>query len=423
MRLKLSALAFAQVVIVCNVVPLNAFAQDPAPPVEAPSDPSAQPPPPPPPPPPAPMEPVPPPPPADVPPPPPGAGDAPAGGPALKWEGLVDTYYLYKFSGDSTVEDPSFRAFDTLGNTFTLGYAKLALQMDADPVGLRVDFGYGQVGAIINGFSKAGSDDATAANAALLYGSAFIVQQAYATAKFGIATLDAGKFNTTAGAEVTESNRNWLYSRSFLFNAIPALHTGLRLTIKPTDIVTVQASVVNGGTLNNDPDNNAFKTIGLSLGIAPAPSTSIALTSYIGKEGPQGNQGDVQALVDLVVSQGFGDAFALNLNFDYYKSAGDGDPYWLGAALMGKISAAEMLYIALRGEWVYSKNGGYGLVLPTDKFSIYEGTVMAGIPVGANYELRLEVRGDFSNKELFAKGSEMKKNQFTGLAAFLAFFQ
>jgi hypothetical protein len=423
MRLKLSVLALA-LSTVCNLVPLTAFAQDPAPPVpETPADPSAQPPPPPPPPPPAPMDPVPPPPPVDVPP-PAAASDSgvPAGGPALKWEGLVDSYYLHKFTGDSTVEDPTFRAFDTLSNTFTLAYAKLALQMDADPVGLRVDFGYGQVGAIINNVSRAGSDAAPVANGAALYSSAFIVQQAYATAEFGMVTFDAGKFNTTAGAEVTESNKNWLYSRSFLFNAIPALHTGLRLTIKPTDIFTVQAAIVNGGITNNDPDNNAFKTFGVSLGIAPTPSTSLALTSYIGKEGPQGNQGQTQVLIDLVVSQALGDAFALNLNFDYYKASGDDDPYWFGFALMGKATVAEMLYFALRGELVSSKNGGYPGTDPTDTTALYEGTLMAGVPVGSNYELRLEARGDFSDKELFFNGMEMKKNQFTGLAAFIASF-
>ena len=50
--------------------------------------------------------------------------------------------------------------------------------------------------------------------------------------------------------------------------------------------------MVNGGVTNNDPDNNAFKTIGLSLGLTPTDTgTSIALTSYFGKEGPQGDAG------------------------------------------------------------------------------------------------------------------------------------
>ena len=421
MRLNLTALALAL------LVPLTAFAQDPAPAApETPADPSAQPPPPPPPPPP-PVDQPPPPPPIDMPPPTPSApldtatGPAPASAPNLKWEGLVDSYYLYKFTGDTSLEDPSLRAFDTLGNNFTLGYAKLAVQLDADPVGLRVDFGYGQVGAIINNASQGGSDAAMTANAARLYGSAFIVQQAYATARWGIVTLDAGKFNTTAGAEVTESNTNWLYSRSFLFGGIPALHTGLRLTIKPSDVISIQGAVTNGGGTNNDPDNNAFKTIGLSLGITPPETgTTIALTSYIGKEGPQGMQGDVTFLVDLVASQTITEAFGLNLNVDYFK-LGD-DLWWAGAALMARLALSDLAYLALRGEYVMGKNGAYGAAFPTGDLNLFEGTLMLGLPMGSNYEIRLEARGDFANEDIFSNGAEMQANQITGLAAFLAYF-
>jgi hypothetical protein len=421
MRLKLTALALAL------LVPLTAFAQDPAPAApETPADPSAQPPPPPPPPPP--VDQPPPPPPMDMPPPAPSApldtasGPAPASAPNLKWEGLVDSYYLYKFTGDTSLEDPGLRAFDGLGNNFTLGYAKLAVQLDADPVGLRIDFGYGQVGALINGVSFAGSDASMNANRAALYGGAFIVQQAYATARWGIVTLDAGKFNTTAGAEVTESNKNWLYSRSFLFNGIPALHTGLRLTIKPSDVISIQGAVTNGGATNNDPDNNSFKTIGLSLGITPPETgTSIALTSYIGKEGPQGAQGDVTFLVDLVASQTITETFGLNLNVDYFKLGEE--LWWAGAALMGRLSLTDMAYLALRGEFMMSKNGGYYNLFPTGDLNLFEGTLMLGLPMGSNYEIRLEVRGDFVSEDgILNKGAESKKNQFTGLAAFLAYF-
>jgi hypothetical protein len=392
----------------------SARAQAPEPSAQAPAD--AEPPPP------VPAPPPPPPPivdpsaspPIDVPPPPFEPGASPSVLANLKWEGLVDTYYLYKLTGSAAGEDPERRVFDTLGNTFSLAYAKLALQMDADPVGLRVDFGYGQVGAIINDSSRLGSD-MLAGQA--LYASAFIVQQAYATARFGIATLDAGKFNTTAGAEVTESNRNWLYSRSLLFAAIPALHTGLRLTLKPNDMLSLQASLVNGGGTNNDPDNNAWKTVGLSLGIAPSASTLLALTSYLGKEGPPTDQGDLQILVDLVLGHGFGDTVAVNLNVDYFKT---GSASWVGAAAMGRFALSEMFYLALRGEFVSSQAGGYAGI--TQDVSLFEATLMAGLPVGTNYEVRLELRGDFANRDLFHRGPDARSNQLTALAAFLASF-
>jgi hypothetical protein len=354
------------------------------------------------------------PPPIDVPPPPFESATPPSVLANLKWEGLVDTYFLYKLTGSSPNEDPERRVFDTLGNTFSLAYAKLALQMDADPVGLRIDFGYGQVGAIINDSSSLGSDPVAGL---ALYASAFIVQQAYATARLGIATFDAGKFNTTAGAEVTESNRNWLYSRSLLFAAIPAVHTGLRLTLKPNDTFSLQASLVNGAGTNNDPDNNGWKTVGLSLGIAPSAATLIALTSYLGKEGPQTDQGDLQVLLDLVLGHSFGESVALNLNVDYFKN---GSAYWVGASAMGRFALHDLLYVALRGEVVSSQDGGYGGI--TQDVNFFEGTLMAGLPVGSNYEIRLELRGDFSNRDIFHEGAEPRSNQATALAAFLASF-
>jgi hypothetical protein len=376
------------------------------------------------------MEPVPPPPPLEPMPPPPPVEAAPisASMPNIKWEGLVDSYYLYKFTNDDALsETPSYRQFDTIGNSFTLSYAKLALQMDADPVGFRIDFGYGHTGSIINAASKGGS-----ANPGSLYDSAFVVQQAYATARFGILTLDAGKFVTTAGAEVIESNKNWLYSRSMLFYGIPLLHTGLRATIKPSDMISFQASVVNGGTNNNDPDNNTWKTIGLSLGLTPVEGTSVALTSYFGKDGTSiddmdpataaitPDQGDMTVLVDLVASQTISDTFGLNLNVDYFKLSGDA--MWFGAALMGRLALSEMFYLALRAEYVMA-DSGVEMAGDDGKRALYEGTLMAGLPVGSNYEIRLELRGDFSDKEgIFTKGAEAKKNQFTGLAAFLAYF-
>jgi hypothetical protein len=53
--------------------------------------------------------------------------------------------------------------------------------------------------------------------------------------------------------------------------------------------------------------------------------------------------------------------------------------------------------------------------------AIYEFTVTGVIPVKKNYEIRAEFRGDFTNKDgTFVKGTEPKKNQFTGLIGFLA---
>jgi hypothetical protein len=408
MRLKLTALALV------ILSPLSAFAQDPVPaPAPAPEAPPAS-------------EPLPPPPPppvvetAPLPPAPEPAPAAPSAGPIVKWEGLVDSYYQYNFTGDPSTQNPAGRAYDTQANSFTLSYAKLGVGVEAGDVGARLDFGFGQTAAIVN-TGSAGLSGGSAALKGQLYGSSLLVEQAYATLKLGggMFVLDAGKFNTSAGAEVIPANKNWLYSRSLLFNGITVNHTGLRGTFTISPAFTLQASVVNGW--NNDPDNNGDKTFGLSALITPVDGTFIGINGYFGQEATTGTPDpDPTFLVDVVVNQNFGEAFALNLNFDYFKF---GDANWLGAALMGKFSLAPSAYLAARGEFVKSSDGGYVGVtgMPIDH-SLYEGTVMLGLPFGSNYEMRIEARGDFSNEDVFMKGAEPKSSQFTGTAAFLAWF-
>ena len=82
-------------------------------------------------------------------------------------------------------------------------------------------------------------------------------------------TLTFGKFVTPAGAEVIESNKDWNYSRSLLFNyAIPFYHFGLSAAYTFNDKYTMTGYVVNGW--NNLVDTyNSGKTGGLSFAWTP----------------------------------------------------------------------------------------------------------------------------------------------------------
>ncbi len=348
MRLRACMLAIAV------LAPLRAFAQSPAPGEAAP--PPAAPPP---------AESAPPPaapPPAPAPvvvAPAPAAAPAPAVPmPKITWGGLIDTYYLYNFirpDGANSLVNPALRAFDTNANSITLNYAKVSMNASIDPVSFQLDMGYGATGSIINSFNTPNQQSSLMAGAPV--GGSFIVQQAYGTIALpGNLTLDFGKFVTTAGAEVIEANKNWLYSRSFLFNSIPFLHTGARANLKVSDQLTLQASLVNGW--NNDPDNNAWKTVGLNASITVNPMFAIIPTVYLGKEGGpqlagQSTPGDLRVLVDLVVAATVSDVFGLNLNVDYIKAYDNvADDYLFGAALMGRFVLSEHANIAARGEWV-----------------------------------------------------------------------
>jgi hypothetical protein len=311
-------------------------------------------------------------------------------------------------------------------NNFALSYAKLGVHADTEHVSFRMDFGYGHTAAIINNAGSAvlsapGSDESPSDTQAL-YGSAFLVQQAFATVRpTAFLSIDAGKFVTSAGAEVIETNKNWLYSRSLLFYGIPLLHTGLRINAAllgtfaaPELILSFQ--LINGW--NNDPDINSDKTFGLNLTYTPANlGLTASATSYVGKEVAGA---DTTILVDAVVLKDLGN-LSLGLNVDYAKT---GTPYWLGAAGMARFILSDAFNVAARAEYVYSKAGGYGAITvpTTDKISFYELTGMLAWTVDKHYELRLEGRADLSNQEVFLKGTTPRKNQVTGLLGALAYF-
>jgi hypothetical protein len=367
--------------------------------------------------------------------PPPAPAPVPTGpAPKFVFGGLVDTYYMYNFTppaGANSLQPPQpvlgvGRAFDTNANSMTLALAKLTMNASLDVVSLQIDLGYGSVGSIINGSIDGGSP------LAFPIGAAFLVEQAFGeiTLPIGLPsfTLDFGKFTTTAGAEVIEANKNWLYSRSLLFNAIPLLHTGVRANLKVNDNLTLQASLVNGW--NNDPDLNAWKTGGLSAAITVNPMLSIIATTYFGKElQPQApaasTAGDVRFLGDLVAAITVNSQFGLNLNIDYIKAFDDvAADYQIGAALMGRYVINDHFNVAARGEFLASHIEAVPMLGPTT-LKQGEGTVMLGIDVGKNFELRPELRLDVGSDPLgtggiFAGGT--KSSQFTGELAALTWF-
>jgi len=293
---------------------------------------------------------------------------------------------------------------------------------------LQVDVGYGSTATIINGNNGPVPPGPP-------FAGSFMIEQAYGNVALpGNFSLDFGKFVTTAGAEVIEANKNWLYSRSILFNVIPLVHTGARANLKVNDQLTLQASLVNGW--NNDPDLNAWKTIGLNASITVNPMVSIIPTVYFGKETAQApgasTPGDVRFLADLVVPITLSDKIGLNLNIDFIDAPnffpfGVASPtpdnssnYIFGVAAMGRFVLTPQAYLAVRGEFVRTHLGEGGASVNNN---IGEGTVMLGVPIGKNFELRPEVRGDFSGDPIFAGGGATgKKNQFTGTLAALTFF-
>jgi hypothetical protein len=347
----------------------------------------------------------------------PAPAPAPAAAPAKSWkdlvtlDGLVDTYFMWKLGGPGGWNaGVAQRAFDTNTNAFTLNYAKVGVGVSADNVGLRLDLGYGATGFLTNALSP-GVTPAT-----LGAGGAFIVQQAFATVSpVDNLTIDFGKFVTTAGAEVVEANKNWLYSRSFLFNFIPVVHTGVRVGYKVSDMLSLQASVVNNWNgLGFEGDANPAKTIGLNAAIN-TNGVGIIPTLYIGKEP---GSTDTRILGDLVGTYSMGN-MGFNLNIDYINDKAGGVQNFFGIAPMFHLAVNDKVSISARVEFVTAKFGSTAAADGTAT-KMEEITLGAAFPMAGRFEFRPEFRFDNSDQMLFGGGT--KKNQSTLTLAALAWF-
>ena len=343
------------------------------------------------------------------------ASPAPADGPAPRWfervtiGALVDGYVAAPLTG--AVDAPSrLRVFDAANATFALAYAELTLALPAEPAGLRVDLGFGPVADL------ASLETVTTGTPPMpVTGTSEVtkhVQQAYASWKLPTATaivVDAGKFVTSAGAEVIEAKDDWLYTRSLLFGyAIPFTHTGVRATATVTDTLAVQGLVANGWDVGLD--NNRAKTFGASALYADAAAgRSATATVIVGKEAER-----VRVLADLVLGLTVG-AVALNANVDVGK---EGDAAWYGAALMARYAVSPRLRLSGRVEHFRDPDGARTAIV--DGVAVTEATLGAAVPVGGNGELRLEGRVDHADADIY--DADTASTHATVTAAALAWF-
>ena len=285
----------------------------------------------------------------------PAAPAAPAAGPKFTWGGLVDAYYMYLFNpvdgANTLVGAPPAPRVRHQHQQRDARLTAVSLNAAMDPVAFQLDLGYGATGTHHQRANGAASGRAAPRRRAQ---GSFIVLQAYGTITvLPQLTLDFGKFYTTAGAEVIPANKNWLYSRSILFN-IPLLHTGARANFKVNDMLSLQASLVNGW--NDDPDVNAWKTVGLSATHHGQPDgrhhrDDLLRQGSARRRRATETPGDLRVLVDVVAALTLSDKLGVNINVDYVKApANVGGDYFVGGAAMARYVISDHLNVAARGE-------------------------------------------------------------------------
>jgi Putative beta-barrel porin-2, OmpL-like. bbp2 len=344
---------------------------------------------------------------------------APADAPASVWSvgpidfsGLIDGYYTFNGNHprneDGTPGENTLYNFNYNANQFSLGMAKLTMQHDADPVGFRVDLGFGKAFDNIHGSEPSGS-------------SGFMrnVEQAYVSVKSKAGyEADFGEFVTSAGAEVIEAKDNWNYSRGILFAwAIPYYHFGLRTVLPVGSHFTGGVQVVNGW--NNVEDNNSGKTLGLT-GSFTAGKVTWGNNYYTGPENAGTNTG-WRNLYDSVLLLTPSDKFSAYLNFDYAKqnNADGTSAIWTGIAGAAKFQLNDKFAITPRLEWFNDHNGGS----TGTSQALKEFTITAEMKAAQGVLARLEYRHDWSDQAFFQSGVDgLRDHQDTVTLGVLAFF-
>jgi hypothetical protein len=271
--------------------------------------------------------------------------------------------------GFSFANGGASRVFDTISRQPMLNAINVQLQKNG-PVFGKVELTFGTNANVIASYPYANNPNPLQ--------TAVDFTQAYAGYSSGLFSLQAGKFETLAGAEVIEDPANVNISRSILFGyAVPFTHTGARLTYAPNAFVSLIAGLNNGWDNLKGPGGPKTAELGAAYN---GSVISLTAQGYLGMERASNAQwsatGDSPAghrsLIDAVGTYHVTPKLTLVGNLDSGRQTAvplvdaSGAPLggplgiasWNGVAgyveyqLTGKLSAA------LRGE-TFADHGGY----------------------------------------------------------------
>jgi len=309
--------------------------------------------------------------------------------------------------GGGTGSENDLRVFDQKADSFTLDLAEIVFSKDpaVGALGYKVKVSAGETAKFIHA-AGLGTQPTGTANP-----ESFDITEAYIsyTAPIGKGLrFDIGKMATYFGAEVIEAIDNPNYSRSFLFNyAIPFTHTGLKMSYGFTDALSAGFYAVNGW--DNAEDNNTGKSLGVSIGYAPADVFS-GYVNYMSGPEQSSNNHDIRQLVDLVATIKPVKPLSFILNYDNgneQNAVAAGTAKWSGFAGIVKYDFNDKYSLSVRGE-SFDDNDGFRTGTAQ---KLTEVTVTPEIRLANGLILRPEYRHDSSDKQSFDNNT--KKSQDT----------
>ena len=264
--------------------------------------------------------------------------------------GTVDSYYSTNLS-TSDIGTTGVLT-DVSANGFGLGMANTIFSYEKGKAGVVADLAFGP-----------------RANAANAYTGAINQLYAYYNASEKI-TFTLGQFNTFYGYEVISPAGNFNYSVSYLFNAGPFSHTGLKMDYAASEDLSFMIAVTNPHGVvagaNSDSDNYqlGFQTgykgqfFNLAYGADGFGDTDVLYLDYtggfdisdslyLGVNAAYANSEDADAGyqgVALYLQNAFSNSFSLGLRPEFYTiTSGSGDTSQSAFTLTGNTSLTDAL--------------------------------------------------------------------------------
>lgn len=307
------------------------------------------------------------------------------------------------------------RVFDTEPNSFNLHQAAITVaKQPKEGFGGLVNLTLGKDAGSIKSYGQTSND--------------FDVTQAFMQYTAGPVSVIAGKFVTSAGAEVINSTSNANYSRSILFGyAIPFTHTGLRATYAMNDQLSLTAGLNNGW--DQAKDMNKQKTVELGFFYIPNQTFMLMAMEHSGKEQFNGAPlgvvdpvGGKRNLLDIVATLNATEELTFVLNYDNGTQENDSTlvkAKWSGVAGYANYKVNDQWLVSLRAEALDDKDGYRTGVAQKWK----EATLTLGYMPTQSVQLRAEVRADSSDQSSFigSDGVARKRQNSKGLEAIFKF--
>jgi len=224
-----------------------------------------------------------------------------------------------------------------------------------------------------------------------------------------------GKWVTLLGYETINPATNPFYSRSILFGfAIPFTHTGILLSYPLNDNWLIEGAIVRGWDQWEDV-NDGVSFIG-KVGWSSSDKKHGVIAQFItGPEQPD-NESNYRTVFDFIFTTAVTDklSFAVNADIGFEDDAlGSRDAQWYGIAGYVSYVLNEMFTLNGRAEW-FRDDDGARTGVDADYYELTAGVSIRpfhGHKIGKHFVIRPELRGDFSNEDVFDDGSS--SSQFT----------